>query len=138
VYDLFPTVLALTGTKAPAAHAVDGARLDTLFTGKTDAGRAEQFLMHYPHAPHRTDYFTTYRSGDWKVIYHYFPSAVSEGAHYQLFNLKADPFEQKNLAATEPAQLKRLMQALAAGLEKQGAVYPVDKETKQALKPKVP
>ncbi len=137
VYDLFPTVLALTGTKPPTSHTVDGVRLDALFSGKADASRPEQFLMHYPHAPHRTDYFTTFRDGDWKVIYHYFPSAVSEGAHYQLFNLKADPFEQKNLAATESAQLKRLMQGLAAGLEKQAAVYPVDKETKQALKPKL-
>jgi hypothetical protein len=117
---------------------VDGARLDTLLTGKRDAGRAEQFLMHYPHAPHRTDYFTTYRDGDWKVIYHYFPSAVSEGSHYQLFNLKADPFEQKNLAAAEPAHLKRLMQGLVAGLERQSAVYPVAKETKLAQKPQVP
>jgi arylsulfatase A-like enzyme len=138
VYDLFPTMLALTGTKAPTAHTVDGARLDTLLTGKRDAGRAEQFLMHYPHAPHRTDYFTTYRDGDWKVIYHYFPSAVSEGSHYQLFNLKADPFEQKNLAAAEPAHLKRLMQGLVAGLERQSAVYPVAKETKLAQKPQVP
>jgi hypothetical protein len=122
----------------PAAHSLDGSRLDTLLSGKADASRAEQFLMHYPHAPHRTDYFTTYRDGDWKVIYHYFPSAVSEGSHYQLFNLKADPFEQKNLAASEPAQLKRLMQGLAAGLEKQGAVYPVAKETKLVQKPQVP
>lgn len=138
VYDLFPTLLALTGHPAPASHAVDGARLDALLTGKRDSARPEQFLMHYPHAPHRTDYFTTYRDGDWKVIYHYFPSQVSEGSHYQLFNLKADPFEQKNLAATEPAVLKRLMQGLASGLEKQRAVYPVDKETKLAQKPKVP
>ena len=138
VYDMFPTILALTGKSAPANHVVDGARLDTLLTGKRDATREEIFLMHYPHAPHRTDYFTTYRNGDWKVIYHYFPSEVSENSHYQLFNLKSDPFEQKNLAASEPAALKRLMQGLIAGLEKQGAVYPVDKDTKLALKPKVP
>ena len=138
VYDMFPTLLALTGKSAPTTHAVDGARLDTLLTGKRDATREETFLMHYPHAPHRTDYFTTYRSGDWKVIYHYFPTEVSEGSHYQLFNLKADPFEQKNLAPIEPAQLKRLMQGLITGLEKQVAFYPVDKETKAALKPKVP
>jgi len=94
--------------------------------------------MHYPHAPHRTDYFTTYRSGDWKVIYHYFPTEVSEGSHYQLFNLKADPFEQKNLALTEPADLKRLMQGLIAGLEKQGAVYPVEKAGGASMKPKLP
>ena len=117
---------------------VDGSRLDTLLAGKPDRTREEVFLMHYPHSPHRTDYFTTFRDGDWKVIYHYFPSDVSAGSHYQLFNLKADPFEQQNLATAEPAQLKRLMQGLAAGLEQQAAVYPVDKATKAALKPKVP
>jgi hypothetical protein len=63
---------------------------------------------------------------------------VSEGSHYQLFNLKIDPFEQKNLAATEPAELKRMMQGLIAGLEQQGAVYPVEKDTRLALRPKVP
>ncbi|KAF0180176.1 MAG: N-acetylgalactosamine-6-sulfatase [Limisphaerales bacterium] len=138
VYDMFPTLLALTGKPAPASHPVDGARLDTLLTGRRDASREETFLMHYPHSPHRTDYFTTYRNGDWKVIYHYFPSEVSEGSHYQLFNLKTDPFEQKNLAASEPAALKRLMQGLTASLEKQHAVYPLDKETKQPLKPQLP
>jgi arylsulfatase A-like enzyme len=138
VYDMFPTILSLTGKSAPANHAVDGTRLDTLLTGKRDAAREETFLMHYPHAPHRTDYFTTYRNGDWKVIFHYFPSEVSENSHYQLFNLKTDPFEQQNRATTEPGELRRLMQGLATGLERQGAVYPVDKETKAALKPKVP
>lgn len=94
--------------------------------------------MHYPHSPHRTDYFTTYRNGDWKVIYHYFPSEVSENSHYQLFNLIKDPFEQANLAASESKELRRVMQGLIAGLEKQHAVYPVDKETKQLVKPRLP
>jgi arylsulfatase A-like enzyme len=138
VYDLFPTLLALTGQSAPAKHIVDGARLDTLLTGKRDSRREERFLMHYPHSPHRTDYFTTYRHGDWKVIYHYFPSEVSENSNYQLFNLAKDPFEQKNLASGEPAELRRLMQGLIAGLETQGAVYPVDKASGAPLKPRLP
>ena len=138
VYDMFPTILALTGNVAPQNHMVDGGRLDTLLTGKRDAARDETFLMHYPHSPHRSDYFTSYRNGDWKVIYHYFPSEVSEGSHYQLFNLKADPFEQKNLAKNEPAELKRLMKELAAGLEQQGAVYPVEKDGKTPAKPLLP
>lgn len=138
VYDLFPTLLALAGATIPANHVIDGRRLDTLFTGKRDASRDETFLMHYPHAPHRTDYFTTYRDGDWKVIYHYFPSPVSDGSHYQLFNLASDPFEQKNLAASHPAELKRLMQGLISGLEKQGAVYPLDQPGGTPLKPKLP
>jgi arylsulfatase A-like enzyme len=138
IYDLFPTILALTGAQAPGRHAVDGLRLDTLLTGKPDRGRKEQFLMHYPHSPHRTDYFTVWRDGDWKVIYHYFPTEVSGGSHYQLFNLKNDPFEQKDLAATEPGELKRLMQGMVATLENQHAVYPVEKDGRTRVKPKVP
>ncbi|MDZ4402539.1 sulfatase [Prosthecobacter sp.] len=138
VYDMFPTILKLAGIESPAQHTIDGKKLDTLLTGKPDSTRDEKFLMHYPHAPHRTDYFTTFRDGDWKVIYHYFPSEVSESSHYQLFNLKADPFEQKNLATTNPSDLKRLMQGLIAGLEAQNAVYPVEKGGTTPVKPKLP
>ena len=139
VYDMFPTILGLIDSKAPAKHAVDGKPLDTLLTGKPDNSREEKFLMHYPHSPHRTAYFTTFRDGDWKVIYHYFPTAeVSEGSHYQLYNLKEDPFEQKNLATSNPAELKRLMQGLIAGLDAQGANYPVEKGTQTPVKPKLP
>jgi arylsulfatase A-like enzyme len=138
VYDLFPTILAMVGRPIPENHAVDGSRLDTLLIEKRDSKREERFLMHYPHAPHRTDYFTTYRDGDWKVIYHYFPSDVSENSHYQLFNLAKDPFEQKNVAASEPAELSRMMKGLIAGLEKQYAIYPVDKQTREPLKPRLP
>jgi arylsulfatase A-like enzyme len=145
IYDMFPTILALTGVKPPAKHIVDGARLDALLTGKHDASRKEQFLMHYPHAPHRSNYFTVWRDGDWKVIYHALPdvpthgnSIQSGGAHYQLFNLKDDPFEQNDLAASKPDELRRMMRGLIASLEKHNALYPVDKDGTTPLKPKLP
>jgi len=138
VQDLFPTVLALTGAKAPAGHTVDGVRLDTLLSGKPDRTRPERFLMHYPHAPHRSDYWTSYRDGPWKVIYHYFPSAVSEDSHYQLFNLAKDPFESTNVAASEPRELRRMMQGLTASLEQHQALYPVAESGSAPLKPKLP
>jgi arylsulfatase A-like enzyme len=94
--------------------------------------------MHYPHAPHRSDYWTSYRDGAWKVIYHYFPTKVSEGSPYQLFNLTADPFEQTNLATTHPADLQRLMKSLISGLEEQQAVYPMDQTTATPVKPRLP
>ena len=93
--------------------------------------------MHYPHS-HRTDYFTSYRKGNWKVIYHYFPSEVSENSHYQLFDLGADPFEQKNLAATNPVELKRMMQELITRMEIQKAQYPHEKDSNELVKPKLP
>jgi len=139
VYDLFPTILALTGVEPPAQHIVDGLRLDTLLAGKPDDTRDEIFLMHYPHSPHRSDYFTVYRRGDWKVIYHYFPSKASEDSHYQLYNLAADPFESTNLAASQPAELRRMMQGLIASLEQHNALYPVDKtDGTTPQRPKLP
>jgi arylsulfatase A-like enzyme len=94
--------------------------------------------MHYPHSPHRTDYFTCYREGPWKVIYHYFPSDVSDNSHYQLFNLSEDPFEQQDLATSQPQKLRRMMQGLIAALEQQHAVYPVSKDGVTPLKPELP
>jgi arylsulfatase A-like enzyme len=138
VYDLFPTILRLAGAPVPADHPLDGSALHTLLQGQADPGREEAFLMHYPHAPHRSDYFTTLRLGGWKVIYHYLPTEVSGGSHYQLFNLKSDPYEQKDLAATEPAELKRLMTEMVRRLDAQGARYPVDKDGSTRLLPKVP
>jgi hypothetical protein len=94
--------------------------------------------MHYPHSPHRSDYFTCYRQGGWKVIYHYFPSKVSDNSHYQLFNPSEDPFEQQNLAASRPEELRRMIQALIAALEQHQAVYPVEKDGITPVKPKLP
>jgi arylsulfatase A-like enzyme len=138
VMDLFPTVLGVTGAKPPAAHIVDGLKLDTLLAGREDGSRAEQFLMHYPHAPHRSDYFTVWRDADWKVIYHYLPSEVSGGSHYQLFNLRSDPFEQNDLAAKDPARLRKMMQGLIGAMERHHAVYPVVADGQARLKPVLP
>ncbi len=138
VPDLFPTILALAGAKSPRDHVVDGARLERLLTGRRDSRRAESFLMHYPHAPHRSDYFTSYREGEWKVIYHYIPSEVSEGSHYQLFHLAQDPFESRNLATSHPGELRRMMKRLIASLAKHRALYPVAEDRITPLKPKLP
>jgi arylsulfatase A-like enzyme len=127
VNDLFPTLLAAAGVTVPAGHVVDGTRLDTLLLGRRDPTKPAEFLMHFPHEP-RTNYFTAYRRGDWKVVYHYFLSDVSGGSHYQLFNLSKDPFEFTDLAASEPRQLATMMTALVRSLERHGALYPVDKD----------
>lgn len=137
IQDIFPTLTRLAGASVPPAHVVDGRKLDGLLGGGTDEGHGSSFLMHYPHSPHRSDYFTTYREGDWKVAYHYFPDAEKGGVRYQLFNLKEDPFEQKDLATGNPSELGRMMNALAAALEKEGALYPVD-DAGAPVKPVVP
>ena len=144
VTDIFPTILTLLESAAPKDHAVDGSALNELFITGADPAREETFLMHHPHGPHRSNYFTTWRDGVWKVIYHTLPEIPTtggyiqfKGGHYQLFNLAEDPFEQTNLAESEPDHLRRMMQGLIAELTKCRAVYTVDEKGK-ALRPKLP
>jgi arylsulfatase A-like enzyme len=137
VYDLFPTILTLARTAVPTGHVLDGQSLLPLLAGKQDFTRKREFLMHYPHS-HRTEYFTTYRRGDWKVIYHYFPSKVSEDSHYQLFDLKADPFESTNLASSRRDVLREMVMAMTKQLESQRAQFPVSDDGKTPQKPVIP
>lgn len=138
VHDLFPTILKVADVKPPQGYIVDGQPLNQLLTGKSDESHRDTFLMHYPHSPHRSNYFTVYRDGDWKVIYHYVPSKDSEDSHFQLYNLAKDPFEQHNLAESEPKQLKKMMQGLIESMEQHAALYPVTKDGKKPLKPQLP
>ena len=144
VTDLFPTLLELTGVQAPDGHVVDGYRLQTLLAGQVDRERPERFLMHYPHGRHRSNYFTTWRDGDWKLIYHALPGERTTGGriqfkegHYELFNLKRDPFESTNVAKIKPAELKRMVRGLANALEEHNALYAVDSGGRE-LRPVVP
>ncbi len=138
VYDLFPTILDITSVNSPESHAVDGSSMRRMLTGQMDNSRGQRFLMNYPHAPHRSDYFTVYRDGDWKVIYHYHPSAGSENARYQLYNLAVDPFESSNLAEQEPGRLREMMQGLIASMHSHGGQYPLDKVGGRATPPVLP
>lgn len=135
VEDIFPTVLAAAQGKIPTSHPLDGQNLGVLLSGKDDPAHRDAFLMHYPHAPHRSDYWSSLRQGEWKVIYHYLPK--KNGQPYQLFHLKNDPFEQNDLAAKEPATLKRMMKNLIDALEQHKAQYPHDQEGKE-LRPVLP
>lgn len=138
VCDVFPTVLAVANCAPPQEHPIDGDSLVSLFNGKTDESRDSSFLMHFPHAPHRSNYWSSLRDGDWKVIYHYFPANDSSHGHYQLFNLAADPSESNDLASTHPEPLRRMMNRLIEKLSEYGAIYPVDAESKVVVQPIVP
>lgn len=134
VEDIFPTLLDLTKIKAPETHKIDGQSLRILLSGKEDPAHRDTFLMHYPHS-HRSSYFTSLRSGDWKVIYHYLPNEKKQ--RYELFHLKEDPYEQTNLATKQPEMLAKMMKELITTLENHDAQYPQDKDGK-VLRPQMP
>lgn len=133
-YDLFPTILDLVDATIPAGHQVDGQNLKQLLTGQSDPKHRNEFLNHYPH-PRRgqSHFFTTWRTGDWKVRYEY----LAEGhERYALYNLATDPSESRNLAAENPEQLASMMEGMVRELESMGAVYPLD--AGRPLEPRVP
>lgn len=123
-YDVFPTLLKLGGAKIPAGHIVDGRHLEKLFTGKMDTSRKEVFLSHFPH-PHENDYFTTFREGNWKLIYRYFPESEKAEDRYALYHLKFDPSESNNLSRQHPNRVKKLTKAMIQSLEEMDALYPM-------------
>jgi arylsulfatase A-like enzyme len=122
IYDLFPTILAVADVSFPENHFIDGSSLAALLRGGADNTRSRQFLMHYPHAPHRSDYFTVWRDGDWKLIYHYLPPAGAPSV--QLFNLATDPFEEQDLALDHPKEALRMLDGLKNSLTAQHALLP--------------
>lgn len=136
VMDLFPTVLAAAGVDNPQGHPIDGFNLQPQLANETNEERTNRFLMHFPHF-HRSKYFTSFRDGDWKVIYHYYPDKNPAKTRYELFNLVDDPYENNNLADAEPEQLKTIVQAMIDQLEAEGALYPIDEQGNE-LRPIVP
>ena len=73
----------------PENYKIDGFDLTPQLLGRRNEIRPDKFLMHFPHE-HRGSYFTTYREGDWKLIYYYNPELPNRPA-YELYNLKKIP-----------------------------------------------
>lgn len=126
IMDLYPTLLAAAGCKVPRGYITDGTDLKRQFSGRRHRHRPEGFLMHFPHE-HRGSYFTTYREGDWKLIYYYHPE---NPAHPEavLYNLKDDREERHDLSARYPAKRRQLLRHMCRQLQREGALYPVDRQ----------
>jgi arylsulfatase A-like enzyme len=121
IIDMFPTLARLVDIPNPEGHMLDGFPLQTQLNAEQNTNRDELFLNHFPHGDHRSNYFTSLVKSDWKVIYHY---PVDGKPTYELFNLKADPFEMENLSESNPAQLKEMMEAMYEEMTSKKALYP--------------
>jgi arylsulfatase A-like enzyme len=103
--DLLPTIADLCGIEL--SHDVDGMSLAPVLRGQGSVERAALY-WHYPHYANQGGRpGGAIRAGDWKLIEFY------DSGRHELFNLKNDLRESRNLAAAEP---ERTMQ-LAAKLE---------------------
>ncbi len=111
--DFYNTIMEAVGAHARA----EGASLMPLFNG--DALESRGLLWHLPHYNHQgSKPSTAYREGDWKLIFTY------EDSLYQLYNLKNDLSENKNLAETQPDKLVDLKLKMNKELERLQAKFP--------------
>lgn len=108
--DLLPTILRSLGLPPPPA--IDGT---DLFSRR----RPPRYFWHYPHY-HSLGAVPSgaMLDGDWKLIENY------ETAALELYNLKQDIGEEKNLATAEPARAKRMAAQLAQWRAATGALMP--------------
>lgn len=103
--DFYPTFLELAGLKLRPDEHMDGISLAPLLTGKGRIPTRDTLFWHYPHY-HRTKPYGAIRHGDWKLIEFF------EDGDLELFDLKSDPSERKNLAKDQPQRAADLLAKL--------------------------
>jgi arylsulfatase A-like enzyme len=99
--DFFPTLLAMAGVKQ--SEKVDGENLVPLLE-RSGTVRHDALYWHYPHYWNGTAVRPAgaVRMGSWKLIEYY------EDMRVELFNLKDDLSEARDLAASHPDDVARL------------------------------
>jgi arylsulfatase A len=111
--DLLPTIAELCSVNLPTA--VDGASLAPVLLGKGEIER-EAIYWHYPHYANQGGRpGGAVRAGDWKMIEFY------DTGRRELFDLKNDPRESRNLAAQQPQRVHELAAQLDAWRKRVGA-----------------
>jgi arylsulfatase A-like enzyme len=123
--DFFPTFLDLSGRPAAQDAVLDGISLASHLRGGNPPAR-EAIFWHYPHY-HSAGFggpAGAVRAGDWKLIEYYETTLTGKGAPLELFNLREDPAESRNLAPTEPKRVAALQKRLGMWRDSVGAQMP--------------
>ena len=104
--DFFPTMLELAGLPAMPDLHCDGTSLVPLLSGTAELSPRE-FYWHYPHY-HGSSWTpgASIRDGHWKLIEFYHFGKV------ELYDLKADPGEQRDLSQKDPERRRQLLKKL--------------------------
>jgi arylsulfatase A-like enzyme len=121
--DIFPTLLELAGAAEPR-QTLDGESLVPLLLGRSTGLKRQAIFQHFPgylgSGPGlwRTTPVSLVQMGDWKLM------EYLEDAHLELYDLRADLGETKNLVATYPDKAKELHDRLIAWRKETSAPMP--------------
>ena len=119
--DVLPTLTALAGIERKLDRPIDGANFTAVFSGKP-IRRAVPLYWHYYNALGAPK--AAMRVGDWMVLGSWGKASGRGGgffrasdqklvketplSEFELYNLKTDRDQKKNLAASKPAQMEKL------------------------------
>ncbi|WP_261343588.1 sulfatase/phosphatase domain-containing protein [Gimesia panareensis] len=116
--DLYPTILDALHVKQSDAQIIDGESILPVLEQKGDIKRTAWFTW-FPHLIPAV----SVRQGDWKLIRRFEPHPKYPEVR-ELYNLKEDIGETKNLAATHPEKVKALDALIDQFVKQTGALYP--------------
>jgi arylsulfatase A-like enzyme len=121
--DLYPTLLDLLGLPRPADQKLDGVSYAAVLRGAGAPDRPA-FFNYFPHGAGPAPGGGVWvRAGDWKLI-RWFGIPAGDGRRFELYNLRDDIGESRNLAAGQPGRVKDLDARIDAFLAATGATYP--------------
>lgn len=117
--DIHATVLDATKLKADPSNTPDGISLVPLLKGESELDR-ESIYFHYPnYAFHKRNRLgSAIRSGDYKLLKFYDDDSV------ELYDLKNDISESRDIASSMPARASQLRMELEAWLRTANASQP--------------
>jgi len=127
--DFYPTMLEMAGVRQPSGHILDGLSIVPLLRGKGTLNRKAIF-WHFPaylegyneeQWPWRTTPTGAIRQGDFKLIEYF------EDGKIELYNLKDDLGEKKDLAGTMPDKAEELHRMLIEWRKSVDAPVPAEK-----------
>jgi arylsulfatase A-like enzyme len=130
--DFYPTLLEMAGLPTTAGHRPDGESLVPLLRG-TGRPKRDALFWHYPHYQlyqrWGTRPYGAVRAGDYRLIEFY------DDRRVELYDLRADIGEQRNLATTMPAKAEELRARLDAWRREVGAQMPTANPSYDPAKP---
>jgi arylsulfatase A-like enzyme len=117
--DLYPTLLEAAGLPARPEQHCDGVSLMPLLRGGP-APERDALFWHYPHYGNQGGTpGSSVRMGDWKLI------EFHEDVRLELYNLRDDIGEARNLASELPERTEAMRQRLAAWRDEVDAAMPL-------------
>ncbi len=116
--DFYPTLLDLAGLDPIPQQHCDGVSLVPLLRGEDEVDR-EAIFWHYPHYGNQGDTpACAVREGDLKLIEHF------EDGRLELYNLREDLSESRDLSASDSARTRELHAKLCAWRDSVEALIP--------------